>query len=110
MNIEKYSFGKIVINRKKYISDVIIFSDHVKANWRRKKGHYLQLEDLENILAAKPEKVIIGTGAFGVMKISDQVIEKMKDLGIEFKAVKTGEAVKLFNSEVSHKNVVAGLN
>lgn len=110
MNIEKYSFGKIVIDGKKYTSDLIIFPDHIKANWLRERGHFLQLEDLEEVIAFKPEIVIIGTGAFGVMKISDKVIEKMKELNIEFRAEKTGEAVKLFNAEVTHKNVVAGLH
>jgi hypothetical protein len=31
--VDSYQFGQVVINGKKYTSDVIIFPDRVKKNW-----------------------------------------------------------------------------
>ena len=45
--IDSYSFGEIVINGKRYTSDVIIFSDSVDDNWWRKSGHLLHKDDLK---------------------------------------------------------------
>ena len=33
--IESYSFGEVVIDGKRYRSDVIVFPDRVKPNWWR---------------------------------------------------------------------------
>jgi len=48
--IESYKFGKIVVNGKSYSSDVIIIGNYVKADWWRKEGHCLHIEDLRDIL------------------------------------------------------------
>ena len=60
--IESYSFGRMKINGVAYSSDLIVFTEHVKSDWRRNKGHELHVEDLEEILRAKPEILVVGTG------------------------------------------------
>jgi hypothetical protein len=46
MMITSYDFGHIIIDGKRYTSDLIVFPDRVKVGWWRKEGHRLQLEDL----------------------------------------------------------------
>jgi len=109
MKIGEYSFGKIIIDNKKYSSDVVIFPDHVKADWRRKKGHLLQLDDIQDILAHDPKTVIIGTGAFGLMKIDKEVKAELKQRNIELIYKKTNNAIEKYN-QINNKNIIAGLH
>ncbi|RLI30667.1 hypothetical protein DRO48_02760, partial [Candidatus Bathyarchaeota archaeon] len=45
--IEAYGFGYIVVDGKRYTSDVIIFPDRVMDGWWRKEGHRLYVDDLK---------------------------------------------------------------
>ncbi|MCF7858153.1 MAG: MTH938/NDUFAF3 family protein [Candidatus Cloacimonetes bacterium] len=110
MKINSYSFGKIIIDDMIYNSDIIIFPDHIQQNWRRKKGHLLQVEDLEAILKIDSNTIIVGTGAYGLMKIHQEVLEEFKNRNINFVANKTGKAVEMYNKMYSHNNVSACLH
>ncbi len=59
----------IVVNGKKYYSDVIVYPDKVSSQWWREEGHLLVPEDLEKVIEAKPEILIVGTGNLGMMKV-----------------------------------------
>ena len=110
--IKSYSFGRLVFNRKLYTKDLIILSKgssvRVIDNWWRKEGHFLQVEDLEEVWEFKPEVLVIGTGASGVMRVSKDVFTKAKELGIEVISQLTSEAVKSFNSCLNQGKKVAG--
>jgi len=109
--IEHYSFGKIIVNGKKYTRDLIIFPDRIKENWWRKEGHYLYMEDLEEVLEYKPEILIIGTGALGVMKVPKDLIKQLEKMGIKVIVKKTKEACEEFNKLLNEgKKVVAALH
>lgn len=96
--IESYDFGRISINSETYTKDVIIFPDRVQANWWRKEGHLLQLEDLKNAVEeVEPEIVVVGRGKFGVMKISSEVQNFLQSKHIALHAEKSDKAVELFN-------------
>lgn len=113
MHIDGYSFGRIVIDKKTYTSDVIIYPNRVDSSWWRKEGHYLQPADLTDIINAKPDVLIIGTGASGVMKVPEETLKFIKSKGIEVYLETTGKAVELFNklqSENSGKRIVAALH
>lgn len=107
MKIERYSFGSITINGKTYSNDVIIFPNRVISDWRRKEGHKICIEDLEEIIKEKPKKLIIGTGAYGMVVVPAEVREKLEEEDIEFEILKTKEACRIFNKE---KNAVAALH
>jgi len=79
--IESYTFGNIKINGKSYTSDVIIYEDRVDGNWWRKEGHSLHPEDLKEMVKEKPEVIIIGTGAYGVMKIPKKLWNGLNPAG-----------------------------
>jgi hypothetical protein len=48
--IEKYSFGKIVVNGVTYTNDIKIVQGRVVSDWWRKKGHSVSIEDIQDIL------------------------------------------------------------
>ena len=104
--IESYHFGSIKVGERVYHRDIIIVGGRI-INWWRKEGHKVYLEDVEVIFEEKPEIVIFGTGAFGVMKVLPEVIEKFRNLGIEVIILKTQQAVEKFN-ELYNRKKVAG--
>ncbi len=111
MRIKSYEFGRIEINGTVYTSDVIIYDDHINSSWWRKEGHYLQTEDIEEILKAKPDVIIIGTGKFDTMKVISNVVKELDSRGIKAVCANTDEACKRHNKMCdSDKKVVTALH
>lgn len=110
MKIEHYSFGRITIDGKIYTSDVIVYPGRVNSSWWRKEGHNLHVEDLKDVIDAKPETVIIGTGNLGVMKVPKETISHLESKGIKVHVERTGKAVELFNKLQKDKIVIAALH
>jgi len=108
--IESYSFGQIIIDGKKYNSDLIIYKDHINSNWWRKEGHNLYIEDVQEILNEKPEIIIVGTGCYGLMKISTDLIKYLESIGIDLVIKKTKDACNEYNKLYKDKKVVAALH
>ncbi len=104
--IESYSFGTIRIDSKTYNKDVIIIDSKI-ISWWRDESHYAKVADFKDI----PEDIeilVIGTGASGVMKVADEVIEHFKKKNIKLIIETTGEAVKTFNKLKKENKKVAG--
>jgi len=97
--IESYDFGRIIINGREYLNDIIVFPDHIKTKWWRDEGHLLQMKDLEEIFFAKPSILIIGTGHSGVMKVDSLVKEYCRENDIRLIELPTGKAVQEYNSK-----------
>lgn len=110
MTLTHYSFGRITIDDKTYTSDVIIYPGRVDPSWWRKQGHYLQPVDLEDIVNAKPDVVVIGTGAYGVMQVPKETVRSLESKGIEVHVARTEDAVKIYNSIPGDKTTVAALH
>lgn len=110
MKIEDYSFGKITIDGKNYISDVIIYPERVDSSWWRKEGHCLDIDDLKDVIDVKPEILVVGTGAYGAMIIPRRTEDYLKAKGIRLIAQKTDEAVRTFNELSGSARVVAALH
>jgi hypothetical protein len=47
--LEDYSFGRIVVDGDEHTRDLIVLPDRVVANWWRREGHSLVIEDLEQV-------------------------------------------------------------
>lgn len=110
MKVEHYSFGRITISGKTYTSDVIIYPERVDSSWWRKEGHALHIEDLKDIVNAKPEILVVGTGNTGLMVVPEVTISYLKTKGIEVHVARTEKAVELFNNLQKNKKVVAALH
>jgi hypothetical protein len=111
MQIDSYQFGKIVIDGVDYSKDCLILDGVVQANWWRKQGHLLSAEDLQPVITAKPSLLIVGCGASGLMKISDEVREVLLEEDIQLEAVDTARAVERFNELLqTGVNIAAALH
>ena len=110
MHIDGYVFGRIIIDGKTYTTDVIIYPDRVGPSWWRKEGHYLNKEDLPDIIKAKPDILVIGTGNMGVMVVPEATIKYIEKQGIEVHVAKTGQAVEIFNELSSGKKVIGAFH
>jgi len=108
--IDSYRFGQIVVNGKTYTSDVIIFPDRVNDNWRRKTSHQLHLDELSEAIAEKPEVLVVGTGASGLMEVLPEVEQRLEAQGIKLIAEPTGEACDIYNQLCHSQKVVAALH
>ena len=108
--IDSYEFGRIVINGKRYYSDLIVFSDKVRSGWWRKEGHRLHVEDLKEVLEVKPEVLVVGTGYSGLMTVPPETRKYIESKGIELMVQKTTEACETFNRLVKSRKVVAALH
>lgn len=108
--IDDYRFGRITINGKRYTSDVIVYPDRVDASWWRKEGHALAMDDLQEVVAAQPEVLVVGTGAYGLVRVPDALRKALAELGIELSTAKTAEACKTYNDIAPRKKTVAALH
>jgi hypothetical protein len=111
MQIEKYEFGRVVINGKEYKNDVIVYPAKVETGWWRAEGHRLHIDDLREVLEYNPEVFIVGTGAYGEMKVPKELVEQLRERGMTVYIHKTEEACKQFNELINEgKRVVAALH
>jgi len=95
--ISRYGFGEIEVDGRSYAADVIITPERVLGTWRRKEGHRLDVADLAEIMSARPEVLVIGTGYYGRMAISDAARHYLGTQGVRLHAADTREAVDEFN-------------
>ncbi len=90
------------------MSDLIIHPDgRIQDNWWRAQGHKLFPDDIIPVLDAAPEKLVIGTGDFGLMRVSKSVMELCEKRGIAVEACCTAEAVVRFNRDTEARKTVA---
>ena len=104
MRITDYAFGRITIDGKTFSNDVIIHSQKIIPEWWRKKGHLVDIDDMKNIPLERGTHLIIGTGYYGMMKITPSFEEYCQEHGIILESMRTESAVDMFNRcKVSEK-------
>ena len=108
MRIDAFAFGSIVIDGKKYTSDLIIYPDGcVITSWRRKGGHILSGDDINELVDSQPEVIIAGTGVSGLVKPEKELQKTLQKKSIEFLPAPNQKAMELFNELSSKKRVGA---
>ena len=108
--VDSYNFGQIIINGRKYTSDVIIFPDRVQGDWWRDESHELTLRDITGILDENPEILLVGTGAAGLMRVLPEVAREAEARNIQLIVQNTGEACEIYNQLSPTNRVVAALH
>ena len=107
--IEHYQEGNfLTIDGTKYYDDLKIIDGQVKGRWWRSQGHRLQIEDIFDVLAAKPEIFVIGTGYAGHMRVPDEVRSSIEHKDIGVITTDTARAVEIFNRLHAEGKNVAG--
>ena len=109
--IEKYVFGKIVVNGVTYSNDIKIIQGTIIPDWWRKSGHQVGMDDVKDILDSETNILVIGTGKYGLMKLTSLLKEYLKNNSILIIEKNTSEAVKIFNQLYEEgKKVSAGFH
>jgi hypothetical protein len=96
--IGDYSFGRVTVDGAEETRDVIVLPERVVRGWWRKDGHALVLEDLADVLGELPERLIVGTGAYGRMHPDPETLERLRERGIEVEVLPTAEAVERYRA------------
>jgi len=104
--IENYTFGRFVIDGEEYHSNVVLIGDKVEKA-RYLPNHELSLNDFDALVEFKPDYLIIGTGASGVMPVPSEISKFIEDKGIKLIVEKTGDACKKYNSLIKKGKKVA---
>ena len=94
--IEAYSFGRLIVDGREETADIIVLPDRVVRNWRRRDGHSLVLEDLDDVVDELPGRLVIGTCANGRLHPDPVTLELLRQRGIDVEALPTEEAVRRF--------------
>jgi len=108
--IDSYQFGQVVIDGQVHNKDVIILSDQVISRWWRQEAHLLQSIDIDPVLQAKPSFLIVGQGAYGKLKISDEAKKSLQAANIQIIAQPTVEAWKTYNEMRETGKIAAALH
>lgn len=102
--IDKTEFGSITIGNKRYEHDIVIrLSGEVKK--RKKKlskqkygtSHKVSLEEAKQIFEAGAERLIIGTGQYGCLELSDEALVFFRQKDCSVQLLPTPDAVKAWN-------------
>jgi hypothetical protein len=108
MVIESYAFGNIVIDGRRYTSDLIIYPDgRVVDGWWRSSGHLVTEADIAELIAAAPYVIVVGTGASGMLKPARGLERRLKKRGIQMFAAPCHTALTHFNELSPAKKVGA---
>ena len=106
--IESYNFGSMTVMGQSHRNDLKIIDDKVVGNWWRREGHALYVQDIDDILYASVETLVVGTGAYGGMRVTEEAAQAIEGQGINLVAVPTKEAVSIFNTLHAQGKRVAG--
>lgn len=104
--IEHYRFGTITVDGQRYTRDLIILPERVIGGWWRKQGHALHPDDLTAVFEAAPEVLVVGTGAYGMMRVTEEARRALEAAGVRLIVAPTAEAVATY-SELREKTRVA---
>lgn len=106
--LENYRFGRIEADGHTYTEDIKVIKGRVVPYWWRNNGHRLAEADIQDILAADPDILVIGTGNSGRMEVPDNVHRKLVKAGIQLVVEKTAAAVDQYNRLQAEGRDVAG--
>jgi hypothetical protein len=107
--ITAYDFGRVTIDGREETRDVIVLPERVVRGWWRKEGHGLVLEDLDEVLDELPERLVVGTGAYGQLRPDPATLETLHARGVEVEALPTAEAVRRY-AQLDPRKTAAALH
>jgi hypothetical protein len=110
--VDKFSFGFIVIEGKKYHRDVLIFAD---GTVKKRKGgflmfgsHKIKKKEIEELIQGQPETIIVGIGTDSVANIAPDVESWAEEKNLNLLVQPSYDAAAMLN-ELTEKKKVAAL-
>jgi hypothetical protein len=94
--IEGFGFGRVRIDGREETRDVIVLPERVVRGWWRREGHGLVLEDLHDVLDELPQRLLVGTGAYGRLRPDPGTLEALRARGVEVEVLPTADAVERY--------------
>jgi len=107
--IEDYTFGSVVVDGRQETGDLIVLPGRVVRKWRREKGHRLAVADIEEVLDELPERLIVGSGASGMMRPKRKLLALLEQRGVTVEVLPTAEAVRRYG-ELDPAHTAAALH
>jgi hypothetical protein len=86
----------VTIDGREETRDVIVMPERVVRGWWRKDGHGLVLADLDELLDELPQRLLVGTGAYGQMWPDPGTLEALRARGVKVEVLPTAEAVRCY--------------
>ena len=78
VRLDGYRFGRVLVDGEEHTKDLIVLPNRVVGEWWRRDGHSLVLEDPEDVLDELPERLILGTGAYGRLQPDPGALEQLR--------------------------------
>ncbi len=100
----------MIIDGKRFLSDLIIYPDRVNSRWLRKKGHQVCIDDIVEIIAGQPEYLIIGTGELGRMRVLPETQDFVQACGIQLVFAPTEYAYKMYNDIYTKRHIIGAFH
>ena len=97
MHIDRYGFGTLVADGHGIHTDVLLTHGRVREHWWRREDHVLHLEDLDVLLDGHPERLVVGTGAYGRMRPAAGLEQELAARGVVAEVLPTAAAVDRIN-------------
>jgi hypothetical protein len=102
--INHTAFGSITVDKEKYTHDIYIRKDG-EVKKRKKKlskkiygsSHTISLDEIKHIYREKTDGVVIGSGQYGVTKLSDEAAAFLKENQCRVILKPTPKAVEEWN-------------
>ena len=113
LKIDSFEFGSIVIDGRRYGHDVLILPGGIIK--RRKGGfwkfgsHVVKKVEIDELLAANPEIVVLGTGTNARVRLASDAELALKELGIDYMVLPSLEASERVNDLLDSGKRVAAL-
>lgn len=107
--IDGYRFGRVVVDGEEQTKDVIVLPERVLTKWWRAEGHRLVLADLDEVIDELPERLVVGTGAYGQMHPDPEAVEQLRRRGVHVEALPTDDAVRRYG-ELDPRRTAAALH
>ena len=98
--IHRAGFGWTNIGGIVYEHDRVIHRGGVSPVWWRRRRHYFELVDAEELVRAyQPDALILGTGWMGMMRVDvEGLTSGLNKWGVAFDALRTPEAVARYQN------------
>lgn len=107
--IAGYGFGRVTVDGREETRDVIVLPDRVVRDWWRKEGHGLVLDDLDDVLEELPERLLVGTGAYGQLRPDPSTLDALRARGVDVEVLPTADAVERY-AELDPRKTAAALH
>jgi hypothetical protein len=105
--LQDYRFGRLTVDGHEHTRDLIVLPDRVVADWWRREGHSLAIEDLDEVLDELPARLVLGVGAHGRLRPGAAMIAELKRRGVEVECLPTDAAVRRYGELVERGTAAA---